>query len=158
MVPSQWEMNNIIFWDWEKKFNEDEPTWYGGGTLPNEVEIGLKNPRNICVANREKGSMIQKWKFTRRAIEERVAAPNAFKDSFSIIYILQNNVNKKFLIALHKRSVQKLIESRIIRKSIFWIVGPFSRIALHMQYLSSIKRWRVFAFLQKINIKRGNYL
>ena len=68
--------------------------------------------------------MIQKWKFTRRAIEEIKTAPNAFKDFFSIIQILQNDVDKKFLIAPHERSVQKLIESRIIRPSIFWIVGP----------------------------------
>ena len=47
------------------------------------------------------------------------AAPDAFKDSFSIIHILQNNVDKKFLIAPDERSVQKLIESGIIRKSIF---------------------------------------
>ena len=54
-------------------------------------------------------------------------------NSFSIIiYILQNNVDKKILIAPDERSVQKLIESRIIRKSIFCIVGPFSRIASHI--------------------------
>ena len=68
---------------------------------------------------------IQKWKFTRRAMEEIKAALNAFKDSFSIIYILQYNLNKTFLIATHERSVQKFKESRIIRKSILWIVGPF---------------------------------
>ena len=63
----------------------------------------------ICDAIREKGSTIQKLEFTRRAIEEIKAALNAFKDSFSIIHILQNNVDKKFLIALHERSIQKLI-------------------------------------------------
>ena len=61
-------------------------------------------------AIRNKGPTIQKSKFTRRAIEKIVAAPNAFKDCFLIIDILQNNVNTKFLIALHARSVQKLIE------------------------------------------------
>ena len=51
--------------------------------------------------------------------------------SFSIIHILQNNVDKKILISPYEKSVQKLIESRIIQKSIFWIVGPFFRIASH---------------------------
>ena len=59
-------------------------------------------------------------------------APNALEDCFSIIHILQKNVDKKFLISPHERPVQKLIESRIVRKSIFWIEGPFSRIASHM--------------------------
>ena len=39
---------------------------------------------------------------------------------------------KKILIAPYERSIQKLIKSRIIRKSIFRIVGPFSRIASQM--------------------------
>ena len=42
---------------------------------------------------------VQKYKFTTRAIEEIKTAPNA-----------------KFLSAPHERSVQKLIESRTIRK------------------------------------------
>ena len=33
-------------------------------------------------------------------------ALNAFKDFFSIIQISQNNVDKKFLIAPHERSVE----------------------------------------------------
>ena len=80
---------------------------------------------SICDAIREKGPTIQEWKFIRRAIEEIETAPNAFKDSFSIIHILQNNVDKKILIAPYERSVHKLTESRIIRQSIFWIVGSF---------------------------------
>ena len=59
--------------------------------------------------------------------------------TFSIIHILQNNVDKQFLIAPHERSVQKLIESRIIRKSIFLIVDPFSRIASHIPVCNSSK-------------------
>ena len=47
-------------------------------------------------------------------LKNRAAAPNTFKDSFSIIHILQNNVDKKFVIAPHERSVKKLIESRRI--------------------------------------------
>ena len=46
--------------------------------------------------------------------EEIAAALSALKDSFSIIHNLQNNVGKKFLIAPHERSDQKLIESHII--------------------------------------------
>ena len=85
-----------------------------------------------CDVIREKGPTIQKWKFTRRTIKEIKTTPNAFKDSFSIIHILQNNVDEKFPIAHHERSIHKLMELRIIRKLIFWIVGPFSRIASQM--------------------------
>ena len=89
------------------------------------LRIGNRWLIYICDAIREKGHTIQTWKFTRRAIEQIKVALNAFKDSFLMIHILQNNVDKKFLFAPHGRSVQKLIESRKIRKSIFWIVVPF---------------------------------
>ena len=36
-----------------------------------------------------------------------------------MIHILQNTVDKIFLITPHERSVQELIEARIIRKSFF---------------------------------------
>ena len=49
-----------------------------------------------------KGPTIQKWKFTRRAIKEIKIAPNTFKDSFSIIHILQNDVDKKIWLHLMK--------------------------------------------------------
>ena len=93
----------------------------------------------ICDAIWEKGPTIEKWKFIRRVIEEIAAAPNAFQDSFSVIYILQNNLDK-ILIAPHERSVQKVVESRIIRKSIFLILGPFSRIASHMVNVNQVAR------------------
>ena len=65
-------------------------------------------------------------------LKNRAAALNTFKDSFLIIDILWNNVDKKFVISPHERSVQKITESRLIRKSMFWIVGPVSRIASHI--------------------------
>ena len=75
---------------------------------------------------------MQKWKFTQRGIEE---IPEHVQRLFFYNSYLAYNVDKQFLIALHERSVQKLIESHIIRKSIFWIVGPFSRIASHMHII-----------------------
>ena len=51
---------------------------------------------------------------------------------FLIIYIFQNNADTTFLIAPLERSVQELIESIIILKSIFRFEGPFSRIASHI--------------------------
>ena len=110
----------------------------------------------ICDAIREKGPTIQNWKFTRRAIEEIAAALNAFKDFFSIIHLSQNNVDKTFLIAAHERSIEKLIESRIIRKSIFWIVGPFSRIGSHISsslvfYLSSTRKLDIYQYNYTVN-------
>ena len=78
-------------------------------------------------------------------LKNRAAAPNAFKESFSIIYILQNNVDKKCLFAPHEILVQKLIESRIIRKLFFWIVGPFTRIASHMSKIFRDKMFKTFS-------------
>ena len=79
--------------------------------------------------------MIEKRKFTQQAMEDIKSALNTFKDFFSIIHILHNNVDKQCLIAPHDKSAQKLIELRNIRKSIFWIVGPFSQMASHMAIL-----------------------
>ena len=59
----------------------------------------------------------------------RSESENLHGERLKIIHILQNNVDKKCLIAPHEKSVQKLIESRIIRKS---ILRPFSRIASHI--------------------------
>ena len=61
----------------------------------------FKNNSDICDAIWEKGSTIQVWKSTRWAIEEIAAAPNVFIDSFPITHILQNSVDKKFLIGPH---------------------------------------------------------
>ena len=69
-------------------------------------------------------------------------------------HILQNNVDKKFLVAPHERSVQKLIESRIIRKSIFWIASHINQVQVSMTNIGILfsttqHRTRRFAIKKK---------
>ena len=54
---------------------------------------------------RERGPTIEKGKFTRLAIEEIKTRCEHVQKLFFKIYILQNYVDKKFLIEPHKRSV-----------------------------------------------------
>lgn len=72
--------------------------------------------------------MIQKLKLTLCAVEKISIPLSACKNYFFKIHISKSNENENILTGSYERSILKFIESFIIQKSIFLIVGSFSQI------------------------------